>query len=75
MAGQLPQEIEIGGGERNAVAVEAHVPARPVDLQPAKLQALGRRAGDHGLRGLLPLLAELDPQPGQQHRGGVVLRM
>ncbi|MND92037.1 hypothetical protein D3C80_841810 [compost metagenome] len=69
MAGQLPQEIEVGGREGHAVAIEAHVPTRPVDPQTAELQALGRGAGSELLGCLQPLLAELDPQPGQQHGG------
>ena len=60
MAGQLPQEIEVGGREGHAVAIEAHVPTRPVDPQAAELQALGGRAEGGRLR-RLPLLAELDP--------------
>lgn len=42
--------------------------SRPVDPQAAELQALWRRIG-HGCLRCLSLLAELDPQPGQQHRG------
>lgn len=69
VAGQLPQEVEIGGGEGNALPIEAHIPTRAVYLEAAELQALGRGGGDHGLLAL-PLLAKLDSQPGQQHRGG-----
>ena len=74
MAGQLPQEVEIGGGEGNALPIEAHVPTRAVYLEAAELQALGRGGGDHGLLALPPA-GENWTRSRASSTGGVVLRM
>ena len=60
VAGKLPQQIKVGSREGNALAIETHIPPRPIDQQTAKLQLLRHTAGGGDrLRGSLLMLAEL----------------
>lgn len=45
VAGELPQQIKVGGREGNALAIEAHISSRAIHPQQTKLQLLGNAAG------------------------------